>query len=93
MLCGASLTEGIRIASAAKKCGQAAWSILTDDGVTERPLGIHASAQEILARPYYPRHDTTWRFDRIIPGIRYRAVYLHFVLTEIFARSGPMVKQ
>ena len=81
-----------RTASPAEKCEQTAWSILTNDGITERSVGIHASAKKILARPYYPRYGTTWRLDRIVSGIRYCAVYLHPVLTKTSARSGPMSK-
>jgi hypothetical protein len=82
MPCGASSTKAIRTASSAEKYGQTVWSILTSVGIAERSLGLHASAQEILARPYYPRHDSSWSPDRIVSGIRYRAVHIHAVLIQ-----------
>jgi len=65
-----------------EKYEQTVWSILTNVGFTERSLGIHASAQEVLARPDYPRNDTTWSPDRIVSGVCCRAVHLHVVLIQ-----------
>ena len=51
-------------------------------------MGIHASAQEVLARPHNFRHATSWSLDRFVSGISDCAVYLYFVLIEVFRQPN-----
>lgn len=70
------------------------WRNRTDDRFYQRPLGFHESPQEILAGSDHSGFAAAGRSHCAFPGLGCGAVYLHVVLTILFAQverwKGPL---
>ena len=63
------------------------WSIHTNVGFNQGPLGLHARQEEILAGTDNHDHAAFGRVDCADPGFRRRAVHLYPVL--MLAQAPP----
>ena len=58
------------------------WRDLSDARIDERPLGLHAGTQEVLACPDHLGHAAARRLVDLCPRIRSSTFHLHAILTR-----------